>query len=292
MNGLNDANPIAAFLWLMVAAGIAMFCMNPLILSLSLLGALAFLLVRSPEAGLRSILLYLAVMLASALINPLFVHNGATVLFVFNHNPVTLEALIYGLALGGVIASALCWFRSFHDIMTSDKLLYVFGSALPKLTLILSIALRYIPLLRKQARQVRNAQTALGLFREENAVDRLRGEMRIFSVLVTWALENGVITADSMSARGYGIGRRTRFALFRFRRRDALLCAACLVLGGVTIAAIATKRLDCGFYPRFAPSRPDAMGAVAYLAYALLALFPSLLEVEEKIRWKLLKSRI
>jgi len=288
---LSDVNPIAAFLWLMMTAGIAMFCYNPIILVLSIVGGMFYFLIRNPESGFRAQIPYFLLFIASALINPLFAHNGATVLFVVNHNPITLEAFYYGLALGGMILSILYWFRSFQQVMTSDKLLYVFGSALPKLSLILSIALRYVPLLKKQTKRIREAQTALGLFKDENVIDRLRGEMRIFSVLVTWALENGIITADSMTARGYGIGRRTRFALFHFELRDGLLCALCLLLGGLSIGAIASGSLDCAFYPYFELSQPDVLGLCAYLAYGLLAFLPGLLELEENIRWKSLKSK-
>ena len=292
MSALDNVNPIAAFLWLMMVAGISMFCFNPAILAISLLGALLFFIARNPDARPSAHLPYLLLFALSALLNPLFNHNGATVLFVLNDNPVTLEAIYYGAAMGGMILAVLYWFRSFQQIMTSDKLLYVFGSALPKLTLILSIALRYIPLLRKQAKRGRDAQKALGLFRDENLLDRLRGELRIFSVLVSWALENGIITADSMCARGYGVGRRTRFALFRFQLRDGLLCLGCLLLGGCTIAAIASGALACSFYPRYALLSPNALGCAAYACYTILALFPALLEVEERIRWKSLKSKI
>ena len=292
MISLNELNPIAAFLWLMLTAGIAMFVMNPIILALSLAGAALYFFARRPDAGAKPLLFYIAVFLISAVMNPLFVHSGATVLFVVNHNPITLEALYYGMALGGMIASSLCWFRSFQEIMTSDKLLYVFGSALPKLTLILSIALRYIPLLKDQAKRVRDAQRALGLFREENVIDRLRGEIRIFSVLVTWVLENGIITADSMTARGYGTGRRTRFALFRFRGRDAALCALCVALGGAAIAAAASGALSCSFYPRFRMSAGGPLAAVGYACYALLAFAPGILELEERFRWKALRSKV
>lgn len=292
INVLNDVNPIAAFLWLMMAAGIAMFSLNPVILLLSIAGGMFYFWIRNPDSGIKAQIPYFLLFIASALLNPLFSHNGATILFILNHNPITLESFYYGLVVGGMILSVLYWFRSFQQVMTSDKLLYVFGSALPKLTLILSIALRYIPLLKKQTRRIRDAQKALGLFKDENVIDRLRGEMRIFSVLVTWALENGIITADSMTARGYGIGRRTRFALFRFTARDALLCAACALLGGISIAAIATGSLNCSFYPYFVLPRPDTFGVCAYVAYGILALFPGLLEVEENIRWKSLKLKI
>lgn len=292
MTVLGNLNPIAAFLWLTMVSGIAMFSQNPVILIISLGGAVFFYFVRNPGSGWRAQIPALLLLLVSALANPLFVHSGTTVLFVLNHNPITLEAFYYGLALGGVIVGVLYWFRSFQQIMTSDKLLYIFGSAFPKLTLILSIALRYIPLFKAQSTKIRSAQKGLGLFREETAVDRIRGELRIFSILVTWALENGIITADSMEARGYGIRRRTRFALFHFYLRDGLLCATCLALGGWVIATIALGQLSCAYYPRFKLCQTNLSSLGAYMAYALLAFFPGMLEVEEKLRWKVLKSRI
>ena len=292
MNVLKDANPITAFFWIMTVAGIAMFSMNPAMLIISLIGAWFYFFIRNPDARLVHQLPWLGLCLQSALINPLFSHNGATVLFILNHNPVTLEAFIYGAVLGGMLLSIVYWFKSFQQIMTSDKLLYIFGSALPKLTLILSIALRYIPLLKKQIGRIRDSQKALGLFKDENMIDRLRGELRIFSVLVSWVLENGIITADSMSARGYGVGRRTRFALFRFRLGDGLMCLVCLLLGGITIWGIAAGALDFSFYPHIAMHAPDTLGSCAYAAYGLLALFPGILELEEKLRWKSLKSRV
>lgn len=292
MNTLAELNPIAAFLWLILTAGIAMFLMNPAMLLISLIGALSYYLLRNPDTRLKEYAGYLMLFGLSVLLNPIFSHAGSSVLFILNDNPITLEAVLYGLVFGLMLLSALYWFRSFQQIMTSDKLLYVFGSALPKLTLILSIALRYIPLLRQQAKRVRDAQRALGLFREENLIDRIRGEVRIFSVLVSWALENGVITADSMSARGYGIGRRTRFALFHFRMKDGLACLLCLLLSSVTIWAAASGSLTCSYYPSFAMPAPTPLAIAATIAYALLSLLPVIMEVEEMIRWKFLKSKI
>ena len=292
MRVLTDANPITAFVWLMTTAGIAMFSFNPLLLGISLIGAFLYFFIRNPDTKLTSALPWLGLCLLSAVLNPLFSHSGGTVLFVMNHNPVTLEAFIYGAVLGGAILAVLYWFKSFQQIMTGDKLLYIFGSALPRMTLILSIALRYIPLLKQQTRKIRDSQKALGLFKDENLLDRLRGEMRIFSVLVTWALENGIITADSMSARGYGVGRRTRFAIFRFTLCDGLMCALCLLLGGFVIWATAAAKLEFVFYPYIKMHGASLMGSLAYITYAILALFPSILELEESLRWKSLKSKI
>ena len=114
MISLSELNPIAAFLWLMLAAGIAMFVMNPILLALSLAGAALYFFARRPGAVGRTLLFYIAVFLISAVANPMFVHSGETMLFVVNHNPITLEALYYGMAMGGMIVSSLCWFRSFQ----------------------------------------------------------------------------------------------------------------------------------------------------------------------------------
>lgn len=292
MKTLKDANPITAFLWIILTAGIAMFSMNPILLCISTVGAALYFYVRNPDAKLVSLLPWLLLLLLSALMNPLFSHNGATVLFVMNHNPITLEALVYGLMLGLAMLAVIYWFKSFQQLMTSDKLLYIFGSLFPKLTLVLSIALRYIPLLKKQIRQIRDSQKALGLFKEENLLDRFRGELRIFSVLVTWALENGIITADSMTARGYGIGRRSRFALFHFRLSDGLMCIGCALLSALTIVPMALGALDFRFYPTIRPHDMSLLSAAAYYAYGLLCLFPSILELEENLRWKSLRSKI
>lgn len=292
MTSLQEMNPISAFLWLLTAVGIAMFSFNPILLGISVLGAALYFCVRNPDAGLKSHAFYIAIFAVTTLANPLFSHSGSTVLFVMNNNPITLEAVYYGMILGGMIVAVMYWFKSFQQIMTTDKLLYVFGSALPKLTLMLSVSLRYVPLLKKQTKKIRDAQKALGLFTGENLIDRLRGELRIFSVLVSWALENGIITADSMSARGYGIKRRSRFALFRFQLRDAIACLICLLLGGFVVYAMATVAVSCIFYPVFTVKTEGVIPLFTYVFYAIIALAPSFLELEEKIRWKSLKSKI
>ncbi len=47
------------------------------------------------------------------------------------------------------------------------------------------------------------------------------------SILVTWALENAIDTADSMKDRGYVLPGRTAFSIYRFDRRDKERCCTC-----------------------------------------------------------------
>ena len=290
MRRFADHNPVALAVYFLAAAGSCMFTMEPVILVLSLTGALGGLAVLGMARSWR-MHLYTALLFAGlTLINPLISHNGVTVIFVMNHNPVTLEALIYGAAAGGMIVAVMYWFRAFTGVMTSDKLLYIFGSLSPKLALMLSMALRYVPLFTRQTTLVSQSQRAMGLYKDDNLIDRLRGGMRVFSVMVTWTLENGIITADSMAGRGYGTGRRTRFAIFRWRGADVRLMLASLLLAACTLYGLAGRTF--AYYPAIAASPVTLRVMIGYIAYGSLTLLPVIITGKEAAVWRCLRSRI
>lgn len=270
--------------------GFLMLSTNPILLALSLLGAISYLLCRGD--GRRSHLALLLLFLVMTLVNPLFSHNGATVLFFFNQKPVTLEATIWGAVSAGIVVAVLLWFFVFSRIMTAERLLCLFGMLSPRLALTLSMALRYVPRFGRQMRRVNRAQTAMGLYRDDHVVCRMRGGARVFSVMLTWALENGIVTADSMAARGYGIGRRTHFTVLRFRRTDAMLLILMLLFSSPVAVASFTGRFAVIYYPTVAMAPIDAWSVVGYAAYGILCLIPTMLEIWEVCRWKFLRSKI
>jgi len=292
MVSFDGYNPIVIAVYFIAVAGIAMFCMHPVILLLSLFGAVSLFLIRNGGRGGKSHLFFLLLFLCMTLINPLVSHNGVTVLFVWNHNPITAEALLYGFLAAVMILSVLYWCRSFASVMTEDKLLYLFGRLSPKLSLTLSMALRYVSLMAEQAKKIQMAQTAMGLYREESIFSRLRGSVRVFSVLLTWSLENGIITADSMSARGYGIGKRRSFSLFRFGLGDGVLLGLVVGLSAVTCLGIGFDALQFACYPRVVFGETTALSFGAVISYGLLCFLPTLIEMEERIKWKFLRRSI
>jgi len=283
MRRFADHNPAAVTAYFLAAAGIAMFSMDPAVLLIALAGAVSTFLLSDLHGGHGATI---GLFLLMTFINPLVSHNGVTVLLVINHNPITLEALCYGAAAAGMVVAVLYFFRTFSHIMTSDRLLYVLGRLSPKLALVLSMALRYVPLFSHQARKVQQAQRALGLYQADNVVDGCKGGLRVFSIMTTWALEMGVITADSMTARGYGTGRRTQFALFRWTGRDSLLMAAVLLL---TAAAVwGTSARAFSWYPAITAAALNPRIITGYISYALLTFLPAIDHGKEAIRWRCL----
>ncbi len=290
MRSLEEYHPVAVGLYFLAVTGIAVFSMNPVIVAESLFGSLVLYLVRHGAENGRTHLATLGLYLVLTLINPVVSHNGVTPLFVVNHNPVTLEALLFGAFTAAMITATIWWFRSFSEIMTSDKLLCLFGALSPKLALVFSMALRYVPHFRRQSERVNAAQRAMGLYKEDNIVDAAKGGGRVFSILLTWALENGIITADSMAARGYGLGRRTSYTIFRFRRRDIVFLALSLTLTALT--AVGSFRLASSYYPVFRVEIPDLWAAAGLISYGILALLPAIIEGKEAIRWRWYLSKI
>ncbi len=288
----QNRNPWGIFCYYLCVSGTVMFLRHPILTALSLAGALALTFARRlPGRGRllwQSAILFAVV----ALLNPLIYHNGATVLFVLNDNPVTWEALAYGLVAAGMIVSVLFWMRAFAQIMSGDKVMYLLGALSPKLALLLSMTLRYIPLLRAQTHKTNQVQRAMGLYREDTIPGALRGRARVFSVMASWALENGITTADSMEARGYGSGRRTSFSLYRFRPGDVVGIATVVGLFALVMAGAWQGALRFDYYPGMQSPDTSPWAVVAYVSYGILAFLPSLLQFAEDWKWKCLKSKI
>ena len=293
MKTFERYNPIAVGIYFLAVAILPMLCMSPVILLPSLVGAVSLFMIAVKRNRLKTNLIMLVAVLIMIVINPIYSHKGDTVIFFINDTPFTLEAVLYGVAAALTVAVTVYWFRSFSEIMTEDKLMYIFGRISPKLALTLSMALRYVSLFTARIRKTVQAQKANGLYKTDSITDSMKSGARVFSVNVTWALENGVVTASSMRARGYGCGRRTSFTVFRFRGRDAAMLAVTLILLSLSVVGVAMGGADVEFYPRFTVSFGlDAATLLTFIPYTALCFVPIFIEMEERLKWSFLLSRI
>lgn len=289
MNTFSSYHPAVLMLYFIAVLLVAMFTQNPVLLGAALLGGICFCtILERPKNFLHNMAFYIPLFLMIAVTNPLFSHNGVTPLFFLNGNPVTLEAILYGLDIAAMLVAVIYWFKCYNHIMTSEKILYLFGKAIPKLSLILSTALRFIPLFKVQIKKIHQAQKAMGLYTGSGYVDKLRSAVRVFSAMLTWSLENAVDTGDSMKARGYGLKGRSHFGLFRFTARDGLLLGAAILLMVFVLLGLVLGDAAFSFYPRIAPLGSTPTAILTYLAFGLLTFLPFILEIAENIRWKAL----
>ena len=271
-----ELHPAVPLLWFAAAGALAMLYWHPIMLLQTLIAAI-FLHKRLKNSKLLRILF--PIMGMTALVNPLFSHEGATILAYFpNGNPLTMESIFYGIAAALMLgaAAALCF--SFGEVITTDKLLWLIGRILPSLAMLISMTLRFVPRFVGHLREAYRARVAL-LGPPQKKVDKIRMAAAVTSMTVTWAMENSVDTADSMKCRGWGLSGRTSYSNFRMTGRD---WQALAVIGALTLyilAGIGTGALEYQYYPIFEAAQVTPFGISFLLAHAILVWYPLLMEV-------------
>ena len=272
---------------------LAMFSVNPVIAALALLGGGLLLGTMSTKRQLLSDLgFYLPMFLLISITNPLFSHNGETPLFFMNGNPVTLEAILYGVCLGAMLVAVMLWCKCYNRIMTGDKFMYLFGKLIPQLSLVLSMALRFVPMLKRQAKKVEQSQQVMGLYVSDSRFDRIRYKLAVMSSLVGWSLENAVEVSRSMRSRGYGLPGHSHYSNFRFSKPDGAALAVILICVGCYFGLTVSGAGAFFFYPAISPLDGSAPAVFSYCAFGVLSLMPFVIELEENLRWNYFKSKI
>ena len=196
--------------WLVAAAYLALVNQQPLQSALLILAtALVFQVAsrRNPlgqswHAFLR---LGLGVWLVALLFNLLSSHAGVVVFFTLPRRwpliggPITLEALLYGLASGGSLFAMLLVFATFNLAADQHRLLRRIPTGLFQAGLVVSIALAFVPQMVQGLQQIREAQRIRGF-----KLRGLRDLIPLFVPLVTTGLERSLTLAESIEARGFG----------------------------------------------------------------------------------------
>jgi energy-coupling factor transport system permease protein len=159
------------------------------------------------------------------------------------------------------------------------------------MSLLLSMTLRFIPKFKSQIKIVSNAQRCVGRDVSNGSVlRRAKNGLKILSIMVTWALENAIETADSMKSRGYGLPGRTAFSIYRFDKRDKMVLVFLLACGSTIIAGTALGGLTWRYYPTIKGAMLGAGSVGLYLAYFTLCISPVVINLTEDRKWTALQS--
>lgn len=291
----SSYHPLINFLYFVLVLVFTMFFMHPVSLIISLVSALSYSVYLNGYKAVRfTLTALLPMMLMAAIINPIFNHEGMTILtYLPSGNPLTLESILYGVASSLMLASVVTWFSCYTAVMTSDKFVYLFGRVIPALSLVLSMTLRFVPKFKAQFRVVSQAQACVGRDVSDGGVlRRLKNAITILSIMVTWSLENAIESADSMKSRGYGLPGRTAFSIYRFDERDKSALAWLLFCGFYIISGWAVGGLQWKYYPVIKGEFFGAFPISFQIVYLVLCLTPVILNRKEDLVWKHLKSNI
>ena len=279
-------HPVVAFCYFAAFIVLSMTAMQPVYLAISFVGALAYSIVlRGWRATGRSFAWQLPLIVIVALANPLFSSSGSTELFRIGLRAFYLESFFYGGCMGLMLACVLMLFSNASTVLTSDKVMALFGGVVPTIGLMLSMTERLVPQFVRRGSDIGDVQRACTASRAATQGKRgaARGYLRLTSVLMGWSMEDSLDTASAMKARGWGASaRRTTYARYRFRRFDA---AALACLGALALAAAGAAWTACTLF-HFYPTIGGWAPWWSYLPYALFAALPIAMTAKERMRWR------
>lgn len=139
--------------------------------------------------------------------------------FYFRGKQVTVEAFMYGITMALFIAIILVIFISFNIILNGNRFLYIFSKFLPRIALMIMMAIRFVPLMKRRLDEIGDVQRLRGMSMTVGSLKtRVRSGMLRIQILLTWSLEEAVHVSNSMKARGYGSeGKKvpTRLTIWR-----------------------------------------------------------------------------
>lgn len=280
-DAFSSCHPLTNLLFFIMAIGFSVVFVHPMYVLVSLIAVCCYYALLAGRKGLRLLAGTLLLCLIVALANPLFNTLGQTVLFTVFSRPYTLEALLYGAVIGGMLLLTILWFACYSAVLTSDKFVCLFGSLIPALSMLLVMVLRLIPNLMRKAKQLALARRSIGkgIGEQSTKKESLLGGLHLLSALTDWALEGSVVTADSMRARGYGVCKRTSFQIYRLTARDGALIALIVALA---VAVIACGGTGAEFTPVIHIDKPN----LGIVAYALLLFLPSAMHIRQSLHFR------
>lgn len=288
-------HPIVNFLYFASVLLFAMALKHPLSMLISFVSALLYAIqCDGKKALLFTLKLCLPMFLLTALINPLFNHEGVTILYYFKSGlPLTLESIVYGLCSGGMLVTILVWFISFNKVFTSEKTTYLFGKIIPAMSLVLNMTLRFIPRFKHQLNTIIEAQRSLNSeATNKSLISKIKFEIKILSIMLTWSFESAIETADSMKSRGYGLKGRTTFSPYRLESRDKAILTMLLLLIALLVFGMCLSVFSFDYFPVISKISLSPVNLCFYFVYFALCILPVLLNILEDRKWKSIHSNL
>lgn len=279
-------HPAVLSVYTISLAVMSMLFFNPIFIAIGLVfAAVQNIMLLGTRHLLRQLAWSLPLCIAVALFNPLVNSGGKTVLFYLFGNPVTMEATFYGVCSGGMLLLIFLWFSIYNTLVTPDKFMYLFSGIAPAASMVLVMTQRMIPMFARRLKAISAAQKTLFPGSENGKrKSRFKRALREISILLSWSMEDGLDTADSMKARGYGGQKRTSFSIYSFTATDAAVLIAETVLAVISVVCY-YRFTSIRFFPRIRLN----FGAGAYIgagAFAILGAALPIIETQFILMWK------
>ena len=284
----DSYHPVINLIYFVSAIAFTIWFHHPVFLVISYVSAFLYSVKLNGKKALIFNLCLIPPAVLFALYYASYHHFGITNLRKnFIGNEITLESLVYGLMLGVTVAAVIMFFSCMFAVVSSDKVVYLFGRISPRLSLFLSILLRSVPRIKERGRKIEISREGIGKgVRQGNILQRFLHGISLISIVITWTLEDFVDSSVSMKSRGYSLKGRTAFSIYRFDNRDRSFVVMIFLCLTVVACGILLDQTEIIYNPEIIMNRITPLSAVFYGAYGVLLLLPMGLQVAGEIRFR------
>lgn len=284
----DSYHPVINLIYFVSAIAFTIWFHHPVFLVISYVSAFLYSVKLNGKKALIFNLCLIPLAVFFALYYASYHHFGITNLRKnFIGNEITLESLVYGLMLGVTVAAVIMFFSCMFAVVSSDKVVYLFGRISPRLSLFLSILLRSVPRIKERGRKIEISREGIGKgVRQGNILQRFLHGISLISIVITWTLEDFVDSSVSMKSRGYSLKGRTAFSIYRFDNRDRSFVVMIFLCLTVVACGILLDQTEIIYNPEIIMNRITPLSAVFYGAYGVLLLLPMGLQVAGEIRFR------
>lgn len=284
---IDQIHPAVGFFYIAAVLVITMITMNPYLLAISCITSIIVMGYLKGLSELRkNIVPDISVIIFTVGIQPVFSGSGKTVLYYVNDRAVYLEGYIYGLVIAMLLITVFNWCTVMRILMDSEKWMYLIGRLSPALAMMITMILRFIPLMRQRYRVIHEGQVGMGRYnntysKKKNVlyafmgfIEKIRHRIKEISILISWSLENSIETSDSMESRGYGLKGRTSYHRYILKKTDIIQMILIAGAFAYVLVPVLLRQFRAYYLPRVYIESVSVWHVIVMVVYIVLAVFP------------------
>ena len=324
---LTSIHPGVYLLYYFIMVLFAFIFSDPYFVVTFLILILILIALQGVSSELKNIMkLFIPLSVLIMILNPLLNRTGAHKIYLWSNFFITYEAIAYGVLMSLALLIVILVFSSYNRSVSYQEMLYIFSKKLPIISMIIVMALRFIPLINSRAIEVQklnnlknngievdgNGSDAesksldidefnsnINTDYDSKFVNKLKSNKRVAAIIkeaktlgkimgitVSWSLEESMFTAKSMKARGYNATERTSYLSYKFGNADYAFIALIIVTVGIIIVGLLKGVGMINIYPSIDFRFSNLPFNIYYLAFIVFLLPLIYLEIKERILWR------
>ena len=281
---LTSIHPGVYLLYYFIMVLFAFIFSDPYFVVTFLALILVLITLQGVSSELKNILkFYIPLSILILILNPLLNRTGAHKIYLWSNFFVTYEAIAYGVLMTLALLIVILVFSSYNRSVSYQEMLYIFSKKLPIISMIIVMALRFIPLINSRAIEVQKLNNL-----KNNGIEMERDSDESNDSDDSNSLDldqfNSNINTDYDSKIVNKLKSNKRVAAII--KEDYAFIALIIVTVGIIIAGLLKGVGMINIYPSIDFRFSNLPFNIYYLAFIVFLLPLIYLEIKERILWR------